>query len=96
VPCEVAEQWRSFDPGVSPKDRAKKCLLFFYDLPNAKVREYNAHYFEAEVILLGQLLHPHTDTYGNRDSAEHLCKRSKIFDRKRADISLFYSMDVKS
>jgi hypothetical protein len=56
-----AEQWRSFDPGVSPKDRAKKCLLFFYDLPNAKVREYNAHYAEAEVILLGQLLQPHTE-----------------------------------
>jgi type I restriction enzyme R subunit len=40
--------------------------LFFDDLPDAKVREFNLLYAEAEGALLGQFRHLHTEIYGNR------------------------------
>jgi type I restriction enzyme R subunit len=53
VPREVAEQRRGFDPEVPPADRAKNRSLFFNDLLDAKVREFNPRYAEAEGALLG-------------------------------------------
>ena len=82
VPCEEAEQRRGFDPEVPPAERAKNRSLFFDDLLDAKVREFNPRYAEAEGALLGQFRHLHTDIYGNREFVEHLRNRGKFFDHE--------------
>ena len=63
---EEAERRRGFDPEVPPADRARNRSLFFDDLLDAKVREFNPRYAEAEGALLGQFCHLHTDIYGDR------------------------------
>jgi type I restriction enzyme, R subunit len=82
VPREEAEQRRGFDPDVPPADRAKNRSLFFDDLLDAKLREFNPRYAEAEGALLGQFRHLHTDIYGNREFVEHLRNRGKFFDHE--------------
>jgi len=82
VSREEAEQRRGFDPDVLPADRAKNRSLFFDDLLDAKVREFNPRYAEAEGALLGQFRHLHTDIYGNREFVEHLRNRGKFFDHE--------------
>ena len=91
VPREESEQRRGFDPGVPPADRAKNRSLFFDDLLDAKLREFNPRYAEAEGALLGQFRHLHTDIYGNREFVEHLRNRGKFFDheeRRERDLIL--------
>ena len=82
VSREEAEQRRGFDPEVPPADRARNRSLFFDDLLDAKVREFNPRYAEAEGALLGQFRHLHTDIYGNREFVEHLRNRGKFFDHE--------------
>ena len=82
VTREEAEQRRGFDPDVPPTDRARNRSLFFDDLLDAKVREFNPRYAEAEGALLGQFRHLHTDIYGNREFVEHLRNRGKFFDHE--------------
>jgi type I restriction enzyme, R subunit len=86
-----AEQRRGFDPIVPPTDRAKNRSLFFDDLLDAKVREFNPRYAEGPGALLGQFRHLHTDIYGNREFVEHLRNRGKFFDheeRRERDLIL--------
>jgi type I restriction enzyme R subunit len=45
---EEAEQRREFDPTVPPANRAGNRSLFFDDLLDTKVREFNPRYAEAE------------------------------------------------
>ena len=52
VSREEAERRRGFDPEVPPADRAKNRSLFFDDLLDAKVREFNPRYLDAEGALL--------------------------------------------
>ncbi|MCP5277524.1 MAG: hypothetical protein H6935_04080 [Thiobacillus sp.] len=66
VSREEAKQRRGFDPGVPPADRAKNRSLFFDDLLDAKLREFNPRYAVAEGALLGAFRHLHTDIYSNR------------------------------
>ncbi len=54
VPRKEAEQRRGFDPEASSKDRAKGVSLFFDDLLDVNVREFNPRYSEAEGALLGK------------------------------------------
>ncbi len=82
VSREEAEQRRGFDPDVPPADRAKNRSLFFDDLLDAKVREFNPRYAEAKGALLGRFRHLHTDIYGNREFVEHLRNRGKFFDHE--------------
>ncbi len=82
VSREEAEQRRGFDPDVAPADRAKNRSLFFDDLLDAKLREFNPRYAEAEGALLGQFRHLHSDIYGNREFVEHLRNRGKFFDHE--------------
>ena len=82
VSREEAEQRRGFDPDVPPADRAKNRSLFFDDLLDAKVRDFNPRYAEAEGALLGKFSHLHTDIYGNREFVEHLRNRGKFFDHE--------------
>jgi type I restriction enzyme R subunit len=82
VSREEAEQRRGFDPDVPPTERSQNRSLFFDDLLDAKVREFNPRYAEAEGALLGQFRHLHTDIYGNREFVEHLRNRGKFFDHE--------------
>ncbi|MCD6430520.1 MAG: type I restriction endonuclease subunit R, partial [Deltaproteobacteria bacterium] len=82
VPREEAEVRRGFDPGTSPKDRAKGASLFFDDLLDTKMREFNPRYNEAKGALLGKFRHLHADIYGNREFVEHLRNRGKFFDHE--------------
>jgi type I restriction enzyme, R subunit len=79
-----AEQRRGFDPKVAPADRAKNRSLFFVDLLDAKVREFNPRYAEGPGALLGLFRHLHTDIYGNREFVEHLRNRGKFFDHEES------------
>ncbi len=54
--------------------------LFFDDLLDAKVREFNPRYAEAQGLLLGQFRHLHADIYGNREFVEHLRNQGTFFD----------------
>lgn len=82
VPRGEAQQRRGFDPVVPPADRTKIRSLFFEDLLDAKVREFNPLYAEAEGALPGQFRHLHTDIYGNREFVEDLRNRGKFFDHE--------------
>ncbi len=79
---EEAEQRSGVDPDVPPADRAKNRSLFFDDLLDAKVREFDPRYAEADGVLLGQFRHLHTDIYANRKFVEHLRNRGKCFDHR--------------
>ncbi|WP_031385497.1 type I restriction endonuclease subunit R [Desulfonatronum thiodismutans] len=82
VSHEEAERRRGFDPDVPPADRSKNRSLFFDDLLDAKVREFNPRYAEAEGALLGRFRHLHADIFGNREFVEHLRNRGKFFDHE--------------
>lgn len=56
--------------------------LFFDDLLDAKVREFNPRYAEGEGALLGQFRHLHTDIYGNWEFVGYLRNRGKFFDHE--------------
>ena len=83
VSREEAERRRGFDPAASPEDRAKNRTLFFDDLLDAKVREFNPRYAEAEGSLLGKFRHLHSDIYGNREFLDHLRNKGKFFDHEK-------------
>ncbi len=82
VPRKEAEVRRGFDPDTAPRDRAKGVSLFFDDLLDTKVREFNSCYSEAEGALLGTFRHFHPDIYGNREFVDHLRNRGKFFDHE--------------
>ncbi|MCP5410104.1 MAG: HsdR family type I site-specific deoxyribonuclease [Chromatiaceae bacterium] len=82
VSREEAEQRRGFDPDVPPKERARGRSLFFDDLLDAKVREFNPRYAEAEGALLGRFRHFHADIHGNREFVEQLRNRGKFLDHQ--------------
>ena len=56
-PSNGAGLIRKSRPAVAPKNRS----LFFDDLLDDKLREFNPRYAEAEGALLGQFCHLHTD-----------------------------------
>jgi type I restriction enzyme R subunit len=82
VSREEPEHRRGFDPDVPPADRAKNRSLFFDDLLDAKVQEFNPRYAEAEGASLGQFRHLHTDIYENRNFVDRLSNRGKFFDHE--------------
>lgn len=57
-----AEQRRGVDSDVPPADRAKNRSLFFDDLLDANLREFNPRYAEAKGTLAGQFSHHTTST----------------------------------
>jgi type I restriction enzyme R subunit len=98
VSREVAEQRRGFDPEVPLADRARNRSLFFDDLLDAKVGEFNPSYTETKGALLGKFRHLHTDIYGNREFVEHLRNRGKFFDheeKRERDLILIDSKQNK-
>jgi len=67
---------------VAPRDRAKSRSLFFDDLLDTKVREFNPRYTDAVGALPSKFRHLHTDIYGNREFLDHLRNRGKFFDHE--------------
>ena len=61
---EETEQRCVFDLETPVKNRTKGRSLFFDDVFDAKVREFNLRYAETEGALLGQILHLYTDING--------------------------------
>lgn len=55
VSREKSEQRRALDPGVPPVDHARNRSLFFDNLLDTRVREFNPRYAEAECTLPGQV-----------------------------------------
>jgi type I restriction enzyme R subunit len=87
VPREEAEERRAGFPTrqygeIAGRNAHAPLSLFFDDLLDAKVREFNPRYTEAEGALLGQFRHFHADIYGNREFVEHLRNRGKFFDHE--------------
>jgi type I restriction enzyme, R subunit len=80
VPREQAEERRQFDPTFPPADRPKNRTLFFDDLLDAKVRQFNPHYTEPLDTLLSHFRYLPTNIHGNRNFVEHLRNRGKFFD----------------
>ena len=56
--------------------------LFFDDLLDAKVREFNPRYADGPSALLGAFRLLHSDIYGNRDFVEYLRNRGKFYDHE--------------
>ncbi len=82
VSRDEAEQRRGFEPDAALKDRAKGRSLFFDNLLDAKVREFNPRYAEVEGVLLEKFRNLHTDIRGNQEFIEYLRNRGKFFDRE--------------
>ncbi len=74
------------------KDRAKGRTLFVEDLLDAKVREFNPRYAEAEGALPGKFRHVYTDIYGNREftvrrGSNHKERRERKVDLETGSLS---------
>ncbi len=84
VPRVEAERRRGFDPDVPPKDRPKGASLFFDDLLNTKIRQFNPRYSDAKGAILGKFRHLHHDIFGNREFVDHLRNRGKYLDQEES------------
>lgn len=78
VSREEAERRRGFDPGEPPMGRARDRSLFFDVLLDAKVREFNPRYAEAEessddpyLITLAERAHAVQESFEKRLAAQH-------------------------
>ena len=76
-----AEQRRGFGPTSSPADPANSSSLYFADLLEAKVREFNPRYSDTPAALLSRLRQLHATIHGNRDFVELLRNHGKFFDQ---------------
>ncbi len=56
--------------------------LFFDDLLDAKVREFNPRYAETKGELVNRFSHFQTNIYGNREFVDYLRNRGKFFDQE--------------
>lgn len=70
-----ARRGKSGGQGCSPS-------LFFDELLDSKVREFNPLYSDAEGALIGVFKHLHTDIHGNRDFVDFLRNKGKFFDHE--------------
>jgi type I restriction enzyme R subunit len=82
VSRQESERRRGFDPTASADERARNRSLYFDDLLDAKLREFNQRYAEAAGALLGQLRHLQASIHGNREFVELLRNHGKFFDHE--------------
>jgi type I restriction enzyme R subunit len=80
VPRTQAEQRRGFAPTSSPAEPATSSSLYFFDLLDAKVREFTPRYTESPGALISRLRQLHATIHGNRDFVELLRNHGKFFD----------------
>jgi type I restriction enzyme R subunit len=81
VPRAQAEQQRGFAPTSSPAESATSTSLYFFDLLDGKVREFNPRYSETPGALISRLRQLHATIHGNRDFVELLRNHGKFFDQ---------------
>ena len=75
-----AEHRRGFDASLTqPSERARHASLFFDDLLNQKVREFNPLYTEAPGALVAQLRRLSANIHGNREMLTYLRNGGKFF-----------------
>ena len=81
---EEAERRRGVERMKDEAGRMKGGSLFFDDLLDAKVREFNPRYAEAKGVphARERFRQLHADIYGNREFVEHLRNRGKFFDHE--------------
>ena len=79
VPRAQAEQRRGFAPTSSPAESATGTSLYFCDLLDAKVREFNPRYTESPSALISRLRQLHATIHGNRDFVELLRNHGNFF-----------------
>ena len=82
VSRKEAEQRREVAAIKNGQSEIRNSSLFFDELLDAKVREFNPRYAEAEGALLGQFRRLPSSIYGNREFVEHLRNRGKFFDHE--------------
>ena len=82
VSREDAEQRRGFDPDAPPKHRAKGTSLFFDDLLETKIREFNPQYAEEPGALISKFRNFQTNIHGNQEFVEHLRNHGKYLDHQ--------------
>ena len=87
VPREEAEERRAgFPTRQSGRDAGRNARaplsLFFDELLDAKVREFNPLYAETKGELLGRFRHFRTNIHGNREFVDYLRNRGKFFDQE--------------
>ncbi len=75
-----AEQRRGFNPSAGLKNRAKGASLFFDELLDTRVREFNPQYSDEPGELQRKFAHFQANIEGNRRFLEHLRNRGKYFD----------------
>jgi len=80
VPRQQAEQRRGFAPTSSPIESATSTALYFVDLLEAKVREFNPRYSDEPGALLRRLRQFQATIHGNRDFVELLRNRGTFVD----------------
>jgi type I restriction enzyme R subunit len=78
---DQAEQRRGFAPTSSPAELATSTSLYFFDLLDAKVREFNSRYTVTPDALVSRLRQLHATIHGNRDFLELLRNHGKFFDQ---------------
>jgi len=81
VPRDQAEQRRGFASTSSPAEPATSSSLYFADLLESKVREFNPRYTESPGDLISRLRQFHATIHGNRDFVELLRNHGKFFDQ---------------
>ncbi|MCI0496596.1 HsdR family type I site-specific deoxyribonuclease [candidate division KSB1 bacterium] len=75
-----AEQRRGFDPdSATSEEKVRRSSLYFFDLLDQKVHEFNPNYSSSPVILLSRLLNLRADIYGNREMLANLRNFGKFF-----------------
>ncbi|MBM5815990.1 MAG: type I restriction endonuclease subunit R, partial [Cyanobacteria bacterium K_Offshore_surface_m2_239] len=81
VPRRQAEQRRGFAPTSSPTESATSTALYFVDLLEAKVREFNPAYSDESGALLRWLRQFQATIHGNLDFVELLRNRGTFVDQ---------------
>lgn len=82
VSREEAERRRNFDSSMPAKDRVKGKDLYFDELLDSKVRQFNPRYFDSTGTLQGRFRNFKKDIHGNRDFIEHLRNYGTFFDQE--------------
>ena len=82
VSREEAERRRNFDSSIPAKDRVKGKDLYFDELLDSKVRQFNPRYFDSTGTLQGRFRNFKKDIHGNRDFIEHLRNYGTFYDQE--------------
>ena len=78
------------------QEKAQQASLYFNDILDQKVRQFNPKYSEAQGVLITQLSNLTADIYGNRDFLGYLRNQGKYFypaENRELDLQLIEYKD---